>query len=286
MEPPFAPTLDRALALVQAGSPNGTAEVERQLAVAKLSREHLPLERLHDLAQLMGRKSPFVILVTGSQRSVASEQDARLIVQLQRRARKLVSNGGVATIDQLKKPWFAAPVSPQCLTHALRSLQDFAWLDEADGVFSLLRPKRNKLWTRIRKVLAVAPEVHLDVLWKAVTHDDRFPSQNVTASHLLAFCRRHPACRVVGKTVIARDPQDPLDVLQGDERTLVGYLIEHGSTSRRELFHFARKRGMGKPSFDRCLKSPAITRFAKGLYGLTGTINSARKSTRCEPPGE
>jgi hypothetical protein len=273
-KPPFAPTLDRALALVQVRSPTCAAEVERQLAAGRLSKEPLALERLYDLAALMGRKPAFVILGTGSQRSVAMQHDARLIVQLQRRARKLVVLGGVATVRQLNGPWLADPRLPQCLTQALRSLKDLAWLDETHEVFSLLRTKRNKLWTRIRKVLAVAPKIDVDVLLEAISRDNRFSS--VSSSHLLAFCRRHPACRVVRKAVIARDPGNPLDVLRGHERTLVRYLIEHGSTPRRELFEFARENGIGRPSFNVCLNSPPITRYARGLYGVTGGFNSLR----------
>jgi hypothetical protein len=283
-EPPFAPTLDRALAIVQAASPNFAGEVEKQLAAAKLSREPLSLERLHNLAALIGRKPSFVIFGSGSPRSVASEQDARLIVQLQRRARKIVLNGGLASVRELNGPPLATPAPTRCITHALRCLPDFAWLAKAEGVFTLLRPSRNKLWTRIRKVLAVAPKVHLDVLWKAVTRDIRFP-RHVTASQLLEFCRLHPACRVVGRTVIARDPGSPLDILQGDERRLVGYLIEHGTLSRQELFQLAKKSGIGVPSFDRCLRSPAVTRYAQCLYGLTGTVHAAPKRSRGKPQG-
>jgi hypothetical protein len=282
-EPPFAPILDRALALVQAGLPNWAVEVERQLTAAKLSNVPLTLKRLHDLAGLQGRKPAFVILGGGSQRSVDTEHDAQLIVQVRRHARRLVANGGVATMRQLEGPWLATPISQQCLAHALCTLSGFAWIDQAEGVFSLLKLKQNKLWTQIRKVLAVAPKVDVDVLWEAITCDHRFPRESFTSNHLLAYCRRHPACRVVGKTVIARDPENPRNVLRGDERTLVGYLNEHGLTSRRELFQFARKSDISRPSFNVCLNSPAITRYAKGVYGLIETSKAVRKSTRRVP---
>jgi hypothetical protein len=276
-EPPFAPAVDRALGLVQACSPAWAADVERQLSAAEISTEPLPLERLRDLADLLGRKAGFVIFGLGKQRSVGSHQDALCIAQIQNRARKLVSTYGLASVCQLDGPWLTSPRSPQCVVHALQSLRGFAWIDEREESFLLLPANRNRLWARVRKVLAVAPRVTLDVLWKAVQNDHRFPSAALTPEQLLGFCRRHPECRVVGKTITARNPQHPLDVLQGDERKLVALLLEHGPLSRQELNRLALQAGMGDPSFDRNLQSPAIMRISTAVYGLTGAAAPARK---------
>ena len=271
-EKPFAPALDRALAAVQRASLAWAADVERQPAITRLFNEPVSLERLEDFARLLGREPGFVVFGAGSKRSVGSAADAITVSQLNRRARKLISDHGLTTVAKVSSPWKAKPNLSQCVSHALGTLPGFAWIVEAEGIFFVVRGKRDKLWTRIRKVLAVAPRVKLDVLWDAVRRDRRFPSAQLTKEHLLSFCRRHPECRVVGKTVIARNGLSPGDVFKGDEQKLVNLLLQRGPMPWSELFRLAKEAGIGKPSFDQGLKSPAITQLSSGLYGIVGEI--------------
>jgi hypothetical protein len=80
-----------------------------------------------------------------------------------------------------------------------------------------------------------------------------------------------PECRVSRDIIIARNPEDPLDVLQGDEREIVRLILNHGPLCRRrDLMRLAAEAGIGKPSFDKCIYCPAISRYGNGVYGLTG----------------
>lgn len=269
---PFAPTLDRALEIVRADLPAPLAEVERRLARSRLTKGRVPVAGIRELATLMGREPGFVIHGHGERRSVVSEAELGSILQLQSRARQLVTTVGLTTVKRATDTPAAAGLSPSAVMYALRSLEGFYWLDESEGTFSLRWSRPNVLWNRIRKVLAVCPRISADVLWLALQHDDRYPGQALTRAQLLDYCRRQPGWRVAGKFIMARHPENPLDVLQGHEREIVRLLIEHGPLPRRELASLAAEAGIEAPSYGRCLQSPAISRYGLALYGVTGSV--------------
>lgn len=273
---PFAPAIDRALEAVRAFGPSWAEDVERQLASDKVLFPLMRLEILHGLASMLGREAGFIVHGNEQMRLLVPASAFQAIQKVQNDARALVDRFGLTTIKRVIDKQRAGRICHDDAVRAICSLAGFYWLNESEGSFSLRARRANVLWHRIRKVLAVAPRVSLDTLWKALRHDNRPICGGLTASQALDFCRKQPECRVSRNIIFARNPEDPLNVLQGHERQLVSFILEHGPLCRRsKLARLAAEAEIAKPSFDKCINCPAIARYAAGVYGLTGANISA-----------
>jgi hypothetical protein len=171
----------------------------------------------------------------------------------------------------------AGTLSPTSLSAAgieavVKCCEGFRWLDEEGGSFWLDNGRPNRLRRRIGRVLSVAPCIAVEELRAALKRDRRRGGQIPSARALLELCRQLPECRVDGNDVLATKPVHPLELLRGNEATIVGLLLEHGPVCQREhLQELAAKAGIAAPSFWRCLSvCPTIRRYARGLFGLTG----------------
>lgn len=274
--PPFAPALDRALAAVCALGPCWAGDVERLLARDKLLAPRMRLEVLDELAGMLGREPGFVIMGRTKARLLVAKSDSRSVRKVQSDALALVNRYGLTTVKRVIRKQRVDRIGHDVALRAMISLDGFYWVNEPQGAFSLRGRQANPLWHRVRKVLSVAPRVSIDILWVALKHDNRSICGGLTAAQVLAFCQKQPECRVSRDIIMARKPEDPLEVLQGHEREVVGFILEHGPLCwRRDLMRLAAHAGIAKPSFDKCINCPAISRYAPGVYGLTGAEISA-----------
>ena len=267
--PPFAPSLDRALRAIHAAAPAYAVDVARQLVGQGLMARTTPLDALSEWACLLGREAEFALYGRRDSQSVVRRSDVTSLERAMRLARTTVRRVGFASVADLSQRPAARELSEAVLSHGLRRFDGFYWVDESRGVFSLRGP--TGLALRIRKVLCVAPRVSLDTLWNALRRDSRFFCSALTPEYVLAFCRRQPEWRVEGATIIAKKPVARADVLRGDELDIVTFLSEHGPLcTRARIRQFAVEQGIGMPSVDRCLFSPAIARYGNNVYGVRG----------------
>ena len=99
---------------------------------------------------------------------------------------------------------------------------------------------------------------------------------------LLEFCRQAPGLRVNDETVKAEPAVNSDDVLTQIERDIVHMLSEHGGTmARSEFMSVCRGMGVNRRTFyQNLVRSPIISRYEGGLYGLIG---SGERSGRGAP---
>jgi hypothetical protein len=130
---------------------------------------------------------------------------------------------------------------------------------------------RNRLLTRIRKILAVQPRISLHALDHALARDYRpivLPEPG-----LRSLCGQLPWCRVEGQYLKAASDLTQRKVLSGDEAIVCEALRSAGGVvPLKTLRQVCFAKGVGKSNLWRILQSsPVIRRVDKQLYGLTGT---------------
>jgi len=90
---------------------------------------------------------------------------------------------------------------------------------------------------------------------------------------LLEFCRQAPGLRVDNEAVKADPAANSDDVLSQVERDIVHILSEHGGIMAASDFKSVCL-GMGvnrRTFYQNLVRSPIISRYAGGLYGLIGS---------------
>ncbi len=91
---------------------------------------------------------------------------------------------------------------------------------------------------------------------------------------LLEFCRQLPGVDVEGTYVWANPSLDWVIELEETEETMVRILKTHSNIMQRSEFEaLCRSAGMNRATFYIYLGySPVLTKFARGVYGLRGTV--------------
>jgi hypothetical protein len=272
---PFAPAIDSALSLIRDNMPAPSSILEEQLVEQRIIKEGTTLHSVKRVALFLRREVEFEFIGSEASSLILPTVQIGYLKQVEQTARKLVSKLGAAVIDDvLERCEITLPEdrARQLVTIAVGSLDGFRWLDQAAGWFWFESGQYTRLRPRIRKVLAVCGEIDVGELRAAIRRDHRLQGRVPPKKILLELCRQMSEVGVDGDRVFARPPEDPLTLLKGDEARLVGLLIKHGPVCQREALQVkAMDIGMGIPSFWRCLQfSPTISRYAQGVYGLTG----------------
>jgi hypothetical protein len=273
--PPPAPLLDYVLEMIRSRVPAPARDVEAELASAGLLQKKTRIENIIEVATLLKRSPGFVVDTAGSAGFVAEAKTMEHIRRIAALTGKVVAKYGVAKLDDIRaratellKTSFPTSV----VDSVIQSCAGFRWVDETAGYFWLNNGRHNMLRRRIRRVLSVAPRIPVGELRAAIRRDHRYEGQAPPTRILLDWCQQLSECRVDGSDVVAVDPDYPLDILKGDERVIIGLLLDQGPVCQREkLQKLAMDAGVGLPSFWRCVSfCPTITRYARGVFGLTG----------------
>ncbi len=274
---PFLPVLDRAIEAVAANAPSLESAIGTALVEKRLTKDTFKIAGVLNAAEVTGRRCAFIIEEGDGQSYVVPRDDAGITKQILQLARKAISHWGVTTIEDVAaevSSLLGRPIASTFVTAVVSAQPSFAWLDMASGWFWLKSTARNALLNQVEKILCVCDQVHISELRSGVSRNHRregfAPPQRV----LLALCKQPGAYEVVGNLISANPPLNYLDVLADTERTFVAVFRETGPlVESRKLEQECLARGMNRATFMQYLTySAIITRFARGVYGLRGTV--------------
>jgi len=152
----------------------------------------------------------------------------------------------------------------------LETRTDLVWLDPNSEWFWLSAVRRNRLVSRIEKVLAVHRRVPVSILHRAVSRDHK--PLRVPEPVLRSLCSRLPGCRVQRQHVEAHPRPAVEDVLTGAEAKLHRILSGCGGGVRVTVLQdLCREQGVQRSNLWRLLRySPIIQRLGPQVYGLVG----------------
>lgn len=271
----YVPTLDKVIALVEQQIPEVMDVIQANLVKANLTKNGVHLCNLHYFAEKCGRDFPLTFSELNGRTFVSRNGLSDKAMQIVSIARREIRVWGVALIQNVIELTKDGRVteSDELIREILFSRMGFQWLDEAEGWFWLSSEKKNRLITQIEKALSVCKQIDIIDLRQAVRRHYRMKGFSPPTPVLLEFCRQQKSLVVEGQTVKMRDGHTAKRSLAETETLLFEILRENGSVMKREDFEReAISRGMNRATFYVCLdNSPTITRFTRGVYGLTGS---------------
>ena len=272
---PVSPTLDRTIAFVVDRMPAAAGEIEAELRFQRLTSGLFRLEGVIQAAEVLGRRLPFSITEVKGERLV----HARYIPSIDRIvhiARRLISLWGMATISNVVadvQKLEPGTCDRSLVISALACLGGFHWLEQSADWFWLSDNPNNRVLNRIRKILSIANPIDVSELRAGIARDYRMNGVLLPKRVLLEFCRQAPGLRVDNEAVKADPAANSDDVLSQVERDIVHILSEHGGIMAASDFKSVCL-GMGvnrRTFYQNLVRSPIISRYAGGLYGLIGS---------------
>jgi hypothetical protein len=233
------------------------------------------LEGIIKALQLLGREVPFGIEDFDGVRTVIQSGGSQLTRQTIVIAERVIAHFGVATMNDVAatvQERISSSLTSEFVTHVLENRHGFVWLDRASGWFWIHPTKKNRVISRIRKILSVTKEIEVSELRAGIARHYLMKGYSPPRRVLLELCRRLPNCCVEGTVVRADPPLRWQDVLRGTEHQMAEILTSHGPVMQRAKFEdMCRARGMNRSTFYVYLDySPILERFASGVYGLRG----------------
>jgi hypothetical protein len=269
------PLLQRTLDFVSQRLPAEVGSLEAHLQREGLTRRPFRLEGLVNAVKLLDRRLPFEIEEIDGCRMVVHPERVRMVRRTIVFARKAAARFGVATVaDVAARVTEAsdAAASAEFVTGVLEGRQGFEWLDRGGGWFWIRSPTKNRVLSRIRKILCVAEGIDVGELRSGIARHYEMDGYAPPRRVLLELCRRLPYCQVEGSLVRAKPGLDWQTILRGTELTMVKILKEYGPIMQRAKFEeLCVAVGMKRATFYVYLDySPVIERYASGVYGLRG----------------
>jgi hypothetical protein len=265
------PSLEAVLAFVRRRQNELVSDVERQLEQKGFTSGRFSLQGVLTAARVLGRAPGFDVEQFGGVWFVGRiSQIGRTILNT---AMKRVEHYGatrvsVVRLEIVKK--LRRRVDDRLVRRILQTRPDIRWLDKSENWFWLTGPPRNRLRTRIQKVLAATPELSVSTLRQAISRD--YVPLHLPESVLRSFCGCLPWCRVSGSTVAARTELSVGELVSGGEAIACSILRQHGGVLElSELQRECYAAGVQRANLWRVLSfSPLIRRLDRELYGLIG----------------
>jgi Bacterial RNA polymerase, alpha chain C terminal domain len=269
------PRLAAVLEMISRNIPCETEKVEKLLQTEGLTRNTFKLEGLLSICKLLGHSSPFKIEDVEGQRMVVHPDKIRMSKRTIVLARKAVSQFGVITVldfAAVLSEKLSTKVTPEFITRVLESQSGFEWLDRESGWFWFPNLPKNRVVSRVRKMLSVSEQIEVGELRTGIARHHTMNGYAPPRKVLLELCKRLPQCVVDGCIVRADPPIDWRSTLRGTELSLITVLKKHGPVLQRAKFEqLCLGVGMKQSTFYAYLSySPVIERYASGVYGIRG----------------
>ena len=280
---PYAPAIDRAIALIEKAAPLPADDVVVELQKAGITETAVDIDAVEAAATFLGRGTHFSAKATRAGRMVLSATSGRAVPRIRTVARRSVEHWGVGNIDDVAAEF---PDIPRAfVVKVVQAEQGFEFLDDAEQWFWISSLPRNRLVNQIEKIPSVAQRVHVSELRAGVSRHHRMRGISPPSRVLLALCQRVPGFRVEDQYVIADPPLDYRSILAGVERHLVAILVKVGPLVVGSDFQkLAAKEGIKRNTFQLYLTySPIIARYARGVYGLRGAAFAPGAAERLVP---
>jgi hypothetical protein len=281
----FLPRLEEAIRFVARSVPGEAEEIELGLQAASITRSLFRVESIINTATLVGRPLTFTVDQSHSPRLVVNQDNVLLKESALKLATRTVSKYGLCNINDLSERMSEtarAPIGDKLILSILR--RSALYIDLGQGWFWLSNVTRNHLCTLIRKMLAVAPRLHVSEIRAGLVSDPRGPGFAPPKCAVLAFCQSALGC-VIDEQEFVRTTGTyrPAEVLSEAEMIAFNVLQERGPLLHRiEFEKLCVERGMNPITFNIYLtRSPIVARYAPSIYGLRGAVFSPSDIDRC-----
>jgi hypothetical protein len=269
------PLLTRCISFIASQAPREADEVEEKLLSEGLTIGKFRVEGIIRAGELFGLEVPFTLDEDKNRRVIVARDTPYVVKAINRCARHSIRRFGVATLldvtAQVEKR-LGTPIGVEAVSRILQRGPDFACLDEPGEWFWLSSLTKNRVASRVKKILAVAGQVRVGELRAGIARHHQMKGYAPPKRVLLAFCRQLPGYRV-DRDMIVADPQlDWQITLRGVELTMTRLLKQHGPIMRRAEFEaLCIGAGIKRATFYVYLDySPIIERYGTGVYGLRG----------------
>ena len=282
----WMPALDRAIRFVETQTPGLGSTAEREMRSHGLTQGDFAIASLVRIAELFGRRVPFVYDSTS--RTLRHEGDASQS-EILSAARKLITHWGASTVDSVVSAVEdeGVHVKPAFVRAMLEEVIGFHWLDSHHDWFWIRDLPRNRLLSQIEKIMAVAGSIEVADLRNGVGRHHRMHGFRPPRDVLAALCEDTGRFKREGSRILSKgDLADWRVLLADNERTLVELLFDEGLVMRKdELIARAIERGLNRNSVSVYLSySPVLERYAPGVWGLRGAPVTAAKIKALIPP--
>lgn len=283
----YLPSLKRVLRYTEQALPAIADDLETDLQARHLTGRRFRVESVMACAKRFGEPVPFAIDEASGVRVVTGATDTGLTRLITGTARRYTSKYGLVNIVDLKEALDNAVRSNIDMSlvdqviHALDSYQDLG-----KGWFWLSSARRNHLLTTVvRKILAVAPRIHVSEMRAAIANDPRGMGFSPPTEVVLKFCQNAADCSVDEGFLVANQPSDPAQVLSDVEQLLYAEFRARGPLLRREeLEELCADGRMNRNTLEIYLGKSIVARYAPGVYGLRGATFSSDKLRRMRSP--
>ena len=282
----FLPALERSIRFICRRTPANAVEVESELQEAGLTACKFRVEAIGACAEQFSQLAPFSVDEAEGVRVVLQAKDAGLVRLITLHARRSASRYGVANIVDLQEE-----LADEChFTIDLKLLRSViggipSYEDLGKGWFWIQSLSRNHLSTIIRKVLAVAPRIHVSEMRAAIANDPRGMGFAPPKDVVLCFCQSALNCVVEDDFIVVRLPEDPAKALSSVEHVFFEVFRTHGPLlARADVEQLCGERGVNPITLSLYLSRLAIVaKYGVGIYGLRGATFSPDDLSRMAP---
>ena len=284
----FLPTLERAIRFISRRTPANAVQVESELQQAGLTVRNFRVETIVACAKQFSQLAPFSVDEAEGVRIVLQAKDAGLVRLITLHARSSASRYGVANIVDLQEELADEShftIDLKLLGSVIGSIPSHEDLGKGWFWIRGRSLSRNHLSTIIRKVLAVAPRIHVSEMRAAIANDPRGMGFAPPKDVVLRFCESAFNCVVEDDFVVVRLLEDPDKVLSSVEQVFFEVFRTHGPLlAREDVEQLCGERGVNPITLNIYLSRLAIVaKYGVGIYGLRGATFSPDDLARMAP---
>jgi len=271
LKPTLLPWMQDAVRFVEKRIPDRADAIERALAEAGITAKPFRLEGFISTFEMEQRQAPFEIWRSNGTRFAVAPKDVRVCQRIWATACRLTEGRGCARVRQLVRE-LPGRLPVAFVQSVLDSHEDLVWLDPEHEWFWVRSTRRNRLFTYIRKIVAVAGSIDVNELAYALARHPRLRGVAPPLEVLRSLCQKAPEFTIRRGRVVGRRPIPMERALGRVEHALAVAMRDHGPIRNREDQRRVREAaGIGHSTFSVYLKySPIIVSRGPGKYDLIG----------------
>ena len=283
----YLPALKSVLRFTAQAVPAIANDLEKDLQARHLTESRFRIESVVACAKRFGEPVSFVIDQSHGVRVVTGARDTGLTRLITGAARRYTSKYGIVNVVDLKEALDNAvrsSIDMNLVDQVTRSMDSYQ--DLGKGWFWLSNAPRNHLLTTVvRKVLAVAPRIHVSEMRAAIANDPRGMGFAPPTEVILKFCICAADCSVDEGFLVANQPSNPAEVLSDVEQLLYAQFRTRGPLlSREDLEELCAAGRINRHTLEIYLGGSIVARYAPGVYGLRGATFSSDNMRRMRSP--